>query len=216
MKLFLSKLVERLSKLAPLLIGAFWVVGIYSVVVDPNWGSLLSLVFFIYLAPVLMYRLIAIFIPVQRGMQYLSDSKAASGWVIAHRFQLIYYNFEFVESALKLIPGVYSFWLRLWGSKIGKRVYWTPHTRVGDRTMLDFGDNVFIGNATYISPHVVKAKGESFVLLIEPVKLNSNTFVGTHCVLGPGATLEKGQVLPPFTALIGKKARKIDFSEVQL
>lgn len=210
------KTLEKFTKIIPLLLLFLWCFGIRLVILNPHPFNFLGLFGLIYIFPLLLYRLTALFIPVQKGIQYLHKNGPANGWVVAHRFQLIYYVFEFLESGLKLIPGAYSTWLRLWGSQIGKNVYWTPHTRVGDRTMLNIGSNVFIGNATYISPHVVKPKNDQMMLFIEPVQIDSYTFIGTHCVLGPGAKLKQGKSLPAFTTLMGSKARKFDFSDVKL
>jgi hypothetical protein len=212
----LLKLLEKTSKVAPLLILLLWIEGFSKLFLYFGIMNIIRLSIILYIIPPLLYRLYALAIPLKNGVSYLKKDAPANGWIVAHRFQILYHIFESLERILRIIPGAYNAWLRLWGSKVGKNVYWTPHTRVGDRTHLNIGDNVFIGNSTYISPHIVRKKTEGFSLIMEEITIESNVFIGTHCTLGPGAHLKEGEELPAFTTLMGRKARQMSAQEIEL
>ncbi len=61
-----------------------------------------------------------------------------------------------MEEILRLIPGLYSFWLRAWGSRVGKLTYWAPQTVILDRGFLEIGDHVIFGAGVRINPHVME------------------------------------------------------------
>lgn len=112
------------------------------------------------------------------------------------------------------MPWMYSLWLRLWGSKIGSRVFWTPDTIIMDRTNLIIEDNVVIGNRSYLSTHVGKFKDGDYLVFIKPIHLKKNCFIGTHCLLGPGTKIEAGQSVDAAHAMIYNKLRKPVYKEV--
>ena len=92
--------------------------------------------------------------------------------------QLIFIALPALEAILRLIPGVYSAWLRLWGSHVGKHVYWTPLIEITDRDLLDIGDRVIFGHRAACYNHVVKPKGEDLVLYTAKITIGSDVFVG--------------------------------------
>ncbi|MCO4793979.1 MAG: hypothetical protein KC493_09715, partial [Bacteriovoracaceae bacterium] len=117
----------------------------------------------IYLAPPLTHRLMSSLYPMKQGATFIYPDKY-NPWINSFRLQKIFMVCPWLERLLFLIPGLYNSWLRLWGSKIGKRVYILPGVEIVDRGNLDLGDGVFIGNKTYISPHVAMNKnGKMYV-----------------------------------------------------
>ncbi|MDJ0694669.1 GH3 auxin-responsive promoter family protein [Mastigocoleus sp. MO_188.B34] len=42
----------------------------------------------------------------------------------------------------ELLTEVITLWLRLWGSKVGEGIYWTPKIEIADRGLLEIGDRV--------------------------------------------------------------------------
>lgn len=195
----------RFTKIVPCLFLVLWIESFYYFFKYHNLTFLLLLLLNLYIVPPLSYRFAAIFFPIKNGLSYLGDKYTVSGWAVAQRFQVLYHNLEFLERILKMIPEFYSAWLRLWGSTVGKGIYWTPHTRIADRTHLVIGDGVLIGNASYLSPHVVKKKDNRYLLFLRPIILKNNSLVGTHCTLGPGSILEEGQSLEAFEVMMGRK-----------
>ena len=63
--------------------------------------------------------------PLHQRLSRLSDRTYAPWWGM-HQIQVLYIAIPQLEAVLRLVPGLYSQWLRLWGSKVGRRVYWTP------------------------------------------------------------------------------------------
>ena len=89
----------------------------------------------LYVIPLLAFRIHQVLCPIKLGGSHLAN-KGYSGWYGAHQIQLIYLYLPGLERVLRMIPGVFSLWLRLWGSKIGKRIYWTPHFEISDRSLI--------------------------------------------------------------------------------
>lgn len=110
-------------------------------------------------------------------------------WMIAFQLQQFYNALPFLESLLKIIPGLYSAWLRLWGCRIGAKVNWTPGCQVVDRTLLEVGDRCLIGNMSYISGHAIKKKDDTYILFIKKV------IIGNDCVISYSSTLSPGSVM---------------------
>ena len=125
--------------LAGLITGA-WVGGATGAGLSVAW-----ILAAIYLLPVLCYRLHNALWPVEPGGSYLIG-EAYSPWWGGHQLQLIYLAAPWLEGLLRLIPGLYSAWLRLWGSTVGKSVYWTPQVEIGDRGLMIIGDQVIFGH----------------------------------------------------------------------
>lgn len=112
----------------------------------------------------------------------------------------------------------------LWGSKVGKRIYWTPRLELLDRTLLEIGDDVVFGHNSGLCAHLVVSpeqykqqkqlstdhaltlnEGERPVLLVDKVKIGKNVFVGAGSRLGPGTVIDDGVSLPILTYLIANQ-----------
>ncbi len=123
-----------------------------------------------------------------------------------------------------MIPGAFSCWLRLWGSKIGKRVYWTPRLELLDRHLLDIGDSVVFGYNSGLCGHIVvsrrqfekqsqlgisdtvaQSKDDRPVLLIGKVTIGDGAFIGAGSRLGPGVVIGKRVSLPVLSILIANQ-----------
>src|SRR4030095_10140128 len=120
---------------------AAWMACVVLAVV--NWiavpGSLfrfLAVPAIVYLLPVACFRLHEMKWPLTEGKTRLDDENYVPWWG-AHQMQVMYTAFPALDAALRLVPGVYSAWLRLWGSRIGRDVHWTPLVEITDRSMLE-------------------------------------------------------------------------------
>jgi len=151
--------------------------------------------FTLYLLPPLLFRLHNAVYPLKRGITSLSE-KGYSSWWGGHQIQLLFIAFPALETFLRIIPGVYSAWLRLWGSKIGKRVYWTPSVQLVDRSLAEVGDNVTFGHEVDICAHVVTRKKGSVRLLVSGVSIGSGCLIGARTRLGPGVVVHPSVDLP--------------------
>jgi acetyltransferase-like isoleucine patch superfamily enzyme len=137
------------------------------------------------------------------GGSYIGlDEKKFQPWLFSLRIQQIYLVFPQLERLLFFLPGMYSAWLRAWGSKIGKSVFWTPGTIVNDRSLMDVGDFVIFGHNTYMSSHLLRVKNGKFFVYVKKIKIGSYTFVGAFTKMGPGTTIAQGsqiQVMSNFS-----------------
>ncbi len=157
----------------------------------PGIFSVTALFFSLYLFPLFVYKIHEHFYPLKEGITYLLG-KEYSPWWGSHQIQVIYITFPALEALLRLIPGVFSLWLRLWGAKVGKGVYWTPHLEIADRSLLEIGDNVVFGHASGIYCHIIKPKKQDLMLYVKKVKIGSNVFLGAGSYIGPGVQVEDG------------------------
>jgi hypothetical protein len=206
---FIGKFIERAFWFFPaFLIGAILFLT-FQVIDQFSWERFGLLVFTLYLFPPLLYRLISIFIPIKIGRMELGPLHEPCGWMIAHRIQMIYFIFPFLERILISLPGLYSNWLRLWGSKIGSFVYWAPNVDIQDRTHLTIDEKTFVGGAV-ISCHLVIPKGpERFVLNFQPIHIGSHCFISAQCNIGPGSKIQKETHLKIMTQTLGTKKREL-------
>ncbi len=149
----------------------------------------------IYLLPPLTHRFMNSLYPQRQGAT-LIDPNEYNPWINSFRLQKIYTICPQLERLLFLAPGLYGSWLRLWGSKVGKNVYLLPGVEIVDRANVNFGDFVFIGNKTYISPHVVMTKNGKTYVYVKDVVIGKGTFIGAFCTLGPGTNIAPLQSIP--------------------
>lgn len=187
----ISKILLFFPTIVLLLTGAAIVYLAYS----PNIFSILAVFLSIYGLPVLVYRLHEWVYPVREGISYLQN-KEYSPWWGSHQIQAIYIAIPALEAVLRLIPGVFSCWLRLWGAKVGRDVYWTPGLEIADRSLLEIGDRVVIGHRVGIYSHVIKPRKQNLMLYVKKVKIGSNVFVGAGSHLAPGIVIGDGSYLP--------------------
>src|SRR6266498_3087906 len=138
-------LMARLMALFPTLLMASVVAGVLWLCLQPGPLPLASLAAIVYLAPVLAFRLHQAIWPMVIGDSDIGTGRYVPWWG-AHQLQVIYIAVPQLEALLRLVPGLYSAWLRLWGARIGRRVYWTPLVDIGDRSLLDIGDGAIFGH----------------------------------------------------------------------
>ena len=162
--------------------------------------SVLGILAAVYLLPVLLYRLFVVAYPLELGLSNLAEMKFSPWWA-SHQIQLLYTAVPVLEAVLRMIPGAYSAWLRLWGSKIGSAVYWTPRMEIHDRGLLDIGDKVIFGHKVELYGHTVTPKLKRLLLYTGLVTVGSGAFVGAGSRLAPGVVVEPGAVVPILTDL---------------
>jgi hypothetical protein len=167
---------------------------------SPSILSVLAVLFSLYGLPVLVYRLHQRVYPLREGISYL-QGKEYSPWWGSHQIQVIYIAIPALEAVLRLIPGVFSGWLRLWGAKVGRNVYWTPGLEIADRGLLEIGDRVVIGHRVGIYSHVIKPRKQDLMLYVKKVKIGNDAFVGAGSHLAPGVVIEDGVYIPVITNL---------------
>jgi hypothetical protein len=159
----------------------------------PSWMILLACV---YLIPPLLFRMYTLKHPIKPG-RWVLNHPARCDWWIAHQLQMVYAALPALEALLRLVPGAYSAWLRLWGSKVGKRVYWTVRVEILDRHMLSIGDDVVFGHRVYCTSHIIHRKSNGdLVLLIRHTRIGKGTLIGAGARIGPGVKIPEKSVIP--------------------
>jgi len=159
----------------------------------------------LYVAPPLAARLLLGLAPL-RSTSIAMGSRDFFTWWTLLGLQMVFCRLPALEEGLRLVPALYSAWLRLWGSRIGRLVYWSAGTRVLDRSFLDIGDDVIFGAGVRLNPHVIarNEKGE-LELIVAPVRIGARALVGGYSLLTAGTeimpdeSLQALLVSPPFS-----------------
>jgi hypothetical protein len=176
----------------------------------PGLPSLLVFIFVTYLLPVACFRVHDAVWPLAEGRSRI-DAPGYSPWWGGHQFQVMYSAFPALEGALRLVPGLYSAWLRLWGSRVGRGVYWTPMVEITDRSLLDIGDGVVFGHRVACFGHLVKRRRDGLTLYVRRIRIGAGVLLGAGARLGPGARIEDGVDLPLLADVgVGRRVRKAD------
>jgi hypothetical protein len=191
-------LLGRLISFYPtfLLVLCLSIIGWFGMQPSPLQPALLLVV--LYLLPPLSFRLHRRLFPFRKSLTNLSERKYSPWWG-AHQIQVLYIAVPQLESLLRLVPGLYSAWLRLWGSRIGHDVYWTPNVEVTDRHLLDIGDRVVMGHKCKFLGHAIKPRGQDLALYSRTIRIGNDVFIGAGSRIGPGAVVSDGLFLPVLT-----------------
>lgn len=166
----------------------------------PNWVSIAILFAHLYALPVACYRLHQAIWPIREGSFRLDLPNLYVPWWGGHMFQLPFDAFPPLESALRLVPGLYSIWLRAWGARVGKGVHWTPLVEITDRAFLDVGNHSVIGHRVGFYAHIATRRDSGEIhLSVRRIRIGSCAFVGAYSRFGPGAQVLEGECLPACT-----------------
>jgi len=169
----------------------------------PRWTWCLAPAWLLIVPPLVVRVMLALW-PLPKA-----DTVVGSGpflvWWMTSQWQVIFNRLPWIEEFIRLVPGLYSVWLRLWGAKVGKFVYWTPGLHILDRPLLDIGDRVVFGAGVKISPHIILPnRHRRLVLLAARVRIGDDVLVGAYSLLLAGSWIAAGEVspakriLPPF------------------
>lgn len=153
------------------------------------WGlSLAALLVVTYFVPVLAHRLVSA--TITRTPQWAEfDLSRPNAWFCSIRLQIYFITFPQWEEVLRWIPGAYSGWLRLWGSRIGRNVHWSPQSEVLDRGLLEIDDDVQIGHRAVLAGHYIDHRDERRFLYLRKVRVGPQTLIGAYSIIGPGAEI---------------------------
>ena len=203
----------RLIALFPLLILGTCVVVLSLAITLQRAVWLLQLPVIVYLIPPLCFRLHQRLAPLREGLHTL-DAPGYSPWWGSLQLQNIYNALPSLEAILRIIPGCYSAWLRLWGSKIGSDVVWSPRVEISDRSLLEIGDRVIFGHKVALYPHVVDQRPKRGVrLFLKTIRIGDDVFLGAGSRLGPGADIADSTRLPILTDVYVNEKRESDTDE---
>jgi acetyltransferase-like isoleucine patch superfamily enzyme len=85
---------------------------------------------------------------------------------------------------------IWTWYLRLSGARVGRRCY-VNTLAISDYSLLEFGDDVLIGDGAHISGHTV----ERGCLRTGRVRIGSQVTVGIGAIIGIGASIGRGTQL---------------------
>lgn len=169
------------------------------------WKRIAIAIVFFYLAPPLLARLVKSFHPIPQGRISIG-TRAFFAWWTLFQLQVVFSRWPAMEETVRLIPGLYSQWLRLWGAQIGRLTYWSPGTLITDRSFLRVGDNVVFGAGVRLNSHVLnKSKNGEMQLLLADLKIGDRVMVGGYSLLTAGTELASDEctraflISPPFS-----------------
>lgn len=172
-----------------------------------GWRLGAAVLIYIYLLPPLLYKLLYLFFKKEFGKHEFFSNKFLLWWLGA-QLQIIYTRLTFLEEFLRFFPFVYSAWLRLWGSKIGKRVYWSPRVVVIDRGDLEIGNDCIIGYGAEFTAHLLIKHKNAICLHHEKIVIGKNVIVGAECKMAlgvkalDGTTIKALSVCTPFSKIV--------------
>lgn len=187
---------DRLFSYFPLLMTAASVAALGVFAQWTNGWSAILLVFVVFGFPPLTLRIVERWAPIRPGIGCI-DGRAFCPWLAAHHIQAFYDALPFLESLLRVIPGFYSMWLRMWGSRVGYGVEWPVRMDVLDRNLMDIGNRVVFAREVELSAHVrKKVDGVGSRVLVRRVHIGSYAFIGAGARIGPGASVPNNANVP--------------------
>ena len=161
----------------------------------------------VWLAPVILYllpvivRLFLVVRPLTLG-QVSTNHVGFLAWWFTAQWQVLFVRLPFLEELLRLVPGLYSLWLRLWGARVGSLVYWAPGVVILDRPLVRIGNRVIFGIGVRLNPHVIAPMDDGRVgLHISHVTIGDDALVGGYSLLLPGSEIEAGAITKPFRSV---------------
>jgi hypothetical protein len=155
------------------------------------------IILYIYVLPPLLFRLINLFFKQEHGGHHFG-SKQFLIWWYGTQLQLIYARIPLFEELLRIPPFLYSAWLRCWGARIGKYVYWAPRIEILDRNMIEVGDLAVIGYGAKFSCHLLNKKK----IFLAPIKIGPHSVIGGDAKIAPGCEIESNAEVPALTVLM--------------
>lgn len=160
----------------------------------------------LYLLPPIMGRIILITFRIPEGAIRIGSTPFFAWWTLL-QLQTVFNRFPALEELLRLIPALYSNWLRLWGARIGRLTYWAPGTLILDRSFLEIGDDVVFGAGVRLNAHVLVKEQ----LLLGAIRIGSGAQVGGYSLLTAGTMIAENEatraflISPPFSHWKGGK-----------
>jgi hypothetical protein len=155
----------------------------------------------LFLLPPLAVRAATWWRPLASG-RLEPGSRGFLHWWFTAQWQVVFTRLPMLEEAIRMIPGLYSLWLRLWGARVGALVYWSPGVVILDRPLVRIGKRVIFGIGVRLNPHVLAPDGpRRMALYLSPIAIGDDALVGGYSLLLPGCEVADGEVTPPFRTM---------------
>lgn len=193
---------DRLFSYFPLLMTVLSLAALGVFAQWPSLWSALLLLFVLYFLPAMVQRVMFRWAPLKQGIACI-DGRVFCPWLASHHIQAFYDALPYLESLLRVLPGFYSMWLRMWGSRVGYGVEWPVRMDVLDRSLMDIGNRVVFSREAELAAHVrKKTDGGRSRVLVRTVRIGSYAFVGAGARIGAGASVPSNASVPEM-AIVG-------------
>ena len=160
----------------------------------------------IYLLPPLTARLVLLVMGPPAGDALPPRSRRFKVWWFLTQLQMVFNRLRFLEELLRLVPGLYSLWLNLWGSRVSLFVFWVSGVLITDRYLLNIGPGVIVSADAALAGHLstYDAHG-NYVTSIARITIEKGAIIGARAGIGPGCVIgafevvPAGKLLPPYS-----------------
>lgn len=157
---------------------------------------LVFLLVWIYLLPPLVARCTLEIFGVPGG-QLMQDTRGYRVWWFLTQWQTLFNRLPWLEEVLRLVPGLYAFWIALWGGHLSPFAYVGPGVVITDRYLVQVERGAVLGFKSALAGHMVirNEQGRYVVVVAAPVA-EAESILGGNAGLGPGSILRAGHLLP--------------------
>lgn len=161
-----------------------------------TWGWLLIGLFWLYLVPPLLGRLVLALFGRPHG-SFTQDQRGYRVWWVLTQLQTPFNRLPFLEELLRFVPGLYSLWIALWGGRLSPFAYIAPGVVIADRYLVRVERRAVLGfRSTLVGHMAVRNEAGRWLVVIAAPTVQESAIVGGDAGLGPGATLLRGALLP--------------------
>lgn len=168
----------------------------------------------LYIMPPILTRCILKMWPIREGCIKMPSRDYFVWWIVLN-LQVVFCRLPWIEELIRFVPGAYGAWLRLWGSKIGRFIYWAAGLKILDRSFLNIGDGVVFGAGVRLNPHVIAQNDKGQMeLYLATVHIGDRAVIGGYALLTAGTRVAEDeniracQLSTPFSHWQG--GRRID------
>jgi len=159
-------------------------------------GALALFLTWTYLAPAVIGGIVTRAWPTPIGTFGLADPGHRQWWLMLP-LQLPFNRLPFLEEALRLVPGLYPAWIRLWGGHLSAQSFVGPGVMIGDRHLIRVGPRAVLGARAGFVGHVAfRDAAGRWRVTVAPCVVGADAIVGGDAGMGPGAVLAPGATLP--------------------
>jgi len=150
----------------------------------------------IYLLPPLLGRLVNTIGGEPEGT-FAMPSRGYLQWWMLMQLQMIFNRLSFLEELLRLVPGLYPLWIWLWGGHLSPLSFVAPKVTITDRHLVSVGRGALLGIDTSLVSHIAQRDEDGrWQVVVAKVVVEPEAITGGGTVLGPGARLLSGHMLP--------------------
>jgi hypothetical protein len=161
------------------------------------WGRFGIFSAWIYLTPPLAAQLVQAVFGRPSG-RLTQDMPAYRVWWALTQLQVVFNRLPWIEEILRLVPGLYALWIRLWGGELSPFAYVGPGVTITDRHMVRVERGAVLGIRGALAGHMATRDADGrWLVIIGLPQVEAEAVLGGEAGLGPGAILRRGAVLPP-------------------